>query len=46
MSDEIFDRNKPSGRISAALRLLEELKLAYCRKEPTAGRPVKWFATA
>ena len=46
ISEEIFKRHVSADRISTALRLLKEFKLAYCKIEPTAGRNVeRWFAT-
>lgn len=42
---ELFNRNLDEERTDQALELLRENRLAYCKQEPTAGRPVeRWFA--
>jgi hypothetical protein len=41
---DIFNRHATRFEIDEALRLLHGLKLAHCKQESTAGRPVeRWF---
>jgi hypothetical protein len=43
--NQIFQRHRPSELISSALSLLQQLGLAYCRRDRTAGRTRQvWFA--
>jgi len=43
---DLFSHNQASEKIDRVLQKLAETGLAYCRKEPTRGRPAeRWFAT-